>query len=282
METLTNNNLAYNMNSALTWGICALHLNKSKSGRPLSRFIHFSLFLMEAVPILGQLISLIDVAVSKVFKLSSCQKPKPHSLSSSFALFVQEFELEILPIYKEHEETFDSIGVHGRMHASRVVIFAEVMAGYLRENQGVQVDIDLLRRVAALHDSGRKANGPDLWESDSAKMIESHLTKKGVDSEIAKSASEMVIHGKDTDLPIEQMLFSSADCIDIMRPCCGHGGIGDFKKGYLLFLNDCKNGSLAAKFRDDLIREAWILFQNQKIVSFLKLTSQTVAIWQGY
>jgi hypothetical protein len=88
--------------------------------------------------------------------------------------------------------------------------------------------------------------------------------------DIAKSKA--IIKEQETHLSsIESLLFSSADCVDIMRPCTGRGGRKGFDQNYLLFLKDAKPGSEDAGFRASFIEEAWLFIQEtEKIKGSLK------------
>ena len=87
---------------------------------------------------------------------------------ASWELFVDELEQKILPFYLQHELRFDRYGVHGRMHICRSVMMAEWMARFYRARTQAAIDFFAVRVAVAFHDSGRQANGVDLWESDSA------------------------------------------------------------------------------------------------------------------
>lgn len=178
----------------------------------------------------------------------------------TFRDFITEFEEDILPYYQIHEENFDEIMVHGRLHASRVVLFAEIMANYLIEKKGIKVNLQLLRRIAGLHDSGREGNGIDLWEENTAHIIKKYLIKKGYPKDFAKKQSKMVIK-RSKGNSIERVIFSSADCIDIMRPCTDRGGYDGFDEKRLKFLSNATEGSNDYLFRKQLINEAWKFIQ---------------------
>jgi len=66
MSDLTYNRPEYTLCTALSWGQCADHWGKAglKSCAALG---HLAVALIESLPILGQLVSLIELAVSKVF-----------------------------------------------------------------------------------------------------------------------------------------------------------------------------------------------------------------------
>src|SRR5215213_7975797 len=87
---------------------------------------------------------------------------------ASWELFVDELEQKILPFYFQHELNFDRYGVHGRMHICRSVMFAEWMARFYPAHTQTAINFFAVRVAVAFHDSGRRANGVDLWESDSA------------------------------------------------------------------------------------------------------------------
>lgn len=77
---------------------------------------------------------------------------------TSFFNMCKEFEEEIFPYSVKHEQTFDDIRLHSRMHVARSLIFCEVMGRYY-QLLGVKFDFNLVRRAIGLHDSGRQWSG---------------------------------------------------------------------------------------------------------------------------
>lgn len=185
----------------------------------------------------------------------------------SFDEFVKEFESDILPYYQHHEETFDEWGIHGRRHSTRSVIFCEVMSRYLLE-KGEKIDFPFVRRLTGMHDAGRKGNGIDRWERDSAALLSDYLQKKGMPKEEAEKRSKLLIKSAPHDA-IEYQLFQSADCLDIMRPITGNGGYEGFRREFLTFLRDSKIPA-ENQFREDLINEAWKFIQQTENMDFPK------------
>lgn len=186
----------------------------------------------------------------------------------SFSDFTKELEKEIFPFYVEHEKSFDTERIHGRMHVARAVIFAEVMARYY-QTKGKSIDFDSIRRITGLHDAGRKQNGEDFWEKESAELLYKHLISKNVPHKKALKKAQLIVKNEAHQNSIEFKIFQSADCLDIMRPCTGNGGRAGFKPKYLTFL---KNGSPKdLQFRQKLISEAWLFIQiteKQKMTEF--------------
>lgn len=181
-----------------------------------------------------------------------------------FGKFTQEFAQYILPIYKKHEETFDEAGIHGRMHISRCLIFGEVMSN-IYESYGVEIDRFAVRNAIAFHDSGRKGNGADIWELESAGVMIEYLMKVGCTRDYALRLGKFIVK---TSLShdfccVESEITRAADCLDIMRPCCAcTHGLSGFKKSHFHFM-DCgkKLSSLLAQeseqIRIRLVRDSW-------------------------
>jgi len=176
--------------------------------------------------------------------------------------FAQDLQDRILPIYMEHEKRFDPWGVHGRMHICRSVIFAEWMARFFEDNLAVDMDFYAIRIATAFHDSGRENNGIDLWEKDSSKNCYEYVRSDSHDPrsvEYASYVSSLIEKsgGKDPAKSIVQ----DADVLEIMRPCCGHGGLAGFKRKYLRFCGSADelaaNLPAASEVREALILEAW-------------------------
>ncbi len=176
--------------------------------------------------------------------------------SSDWSAFVAEVQERILPRYKEHEKTFDPFGAHGRIHICRSVIFAEWMARTYAEHLPGSVDFYAIRVATAMHDVGRRANGPDLWENDSVRACREYVTEYGRrDGEYPQYVANLIDKRPSDD--VNKWIVHDADVLEIMRPCCGHGGINGFKRDFLYFA--CAPNQLpnAAELRENLIREAW-------------------------
>ena len=193
-----------------------------------------------------------------------------------WGIFVKDLSTNILPIYKNHESTFDYQGIHGRMHISRALIFAESMARYYYKVIRIK-DIDFLaiRYAVAFHDAGRKGNGIDIWESDSAEICRKHLLNQGHGDEYSKYVSQLI--EKKGPWDAHKKIVHDADVLEIMRPCCGHGGRSGFKEKALRFLSyrdDLINNNLNdfASPRNTLIDEAWqfIVYTERKKYMFNK------------
>lgn len=182
--------------------------------------------------------------------------------ASDWPAFVAELQEKILPLYQQHERTFDPFGVHGRIHICRSVIFAEWMArAYDQQFPGV-VDFYAVRIATAMHDVGRGGNGPDLWESESAVACGQYVRQQALHSrngEYSKYVAQL-IHKRPSD-DVCKWIVHDADVLEIMRPCCGRGGIDGFKREFLHFggAGDPQFANLtgAADLREKLILEAW-------------------------
>jgi hypothetical protein len=170
-------------------------------------------------------------------------------MKENFKNFITEFSTEILPIYEQHEETFDQYEIHGRLHIARSIIFAEYMATYY-EKLCKKIDFDTIRYAVAFHDSGRKGNGPDLWEDDSYKMCYNHMHDIGYNDDYCDYTSSLIY--KDNSSDINKDVVYDADVLEIMRPVCGHGGRLGFREKYLRF---------SESTRTYLIEDAWKLIE---------------------
>lgn len=179
-------------------------------------------------------------------------------VSSNWFSFIELAQDEIFPIYSKHELSFDRVGIHGRMHISRAIIFAEALARcYL--SKGTSIDISAIRYATAFHDSGRKGNGMDIWESESAARCEEYLKPK-FDNEHRNYIAN-IIRKDNNNWDINKRIMHDADVLEIMRPCAGHGGLAGFQRKYLHFAN--QTDPFYALFADPLelrellIHEAW-------------------------
>jgi hypothetical protein len=177
--------------------------------------------------------------------------------------FLDELGEQILPLYHEHERVFDSGSIHGRMHICRCLLFSEFMCRYYYQNTRFMPAVESVRYAVAFHDSGRQGNGPDLWEPDSAKRCEDYLKRK-VPHEVAHAVGELIRKDVRAGWSLDKRIVHDADVLDIMRPCCGHGGRAGFMERSLRFLGPRDEPAARnAAIRETLIEEAWHLIQVQ-------------------
>ncbi len=136
------------------------------------------------------------------------------------------FLLEMLPIYRNHEATFDKgVNYHGRTHATRAFVLGTAMANILAA-KGVKLDKNAVAIGIAGHDTGRTHNGSDTAESEnrSANNTLEALDRilPGAPGPAWKSQVATNIaagHGPQADQmrSIEGYLLKSADSLDYSR-----------------------------------------------------------------
>lgn len=165
-----------------------------------------------------------------------------------------------LPTYHQHEKTFENgRNTHGRTHATRAFVLANVLGNILSE-RGVPVDMNALCLGIAGHDMGRKGSGEDKWERESGdlttKMGERLTSGAGgpawcgaVKANIAGKAPEL-----DAQRTIEGYLLKAADSLDYTR-------VRKIDPTHFHFMEtsfSCGGGVVQpdAALRDELIREA--------------------------
>ena len=165
-----------------------------------------------------------------------------------------------LPAYHQHEKTFENgRNTHGRTHATRAFVLANVLGNILSE-RGVPVDMNALSLGIAGHDMGRKGPGEDKWERESGDMTTAmgeQLTGGAgglawcgaVKANIAGKAPEL-----DAQRTIEGYLLKAADSLDYTRvqkidSTHFHFMETPFSCGGVVVQPD-------AALRDELIREA--------------------------
>jgi hypothetical protein len=181
--------------------------------------------------------------------------------STSWNEFLSELRTAILQLYGEHERIFDHHSIHGRMHVCRCLLFSEFMCRYYYENTRFTPRVSWIRYAVAFHDSGRQGNGPDVWEADSSGRCVQYLLGKDLPKDDAEAIGGLITkYGGRWGL--EKRIVHDADVLDIMRPCCGHGGRMGFKERALCFLGP-RDDPLARQpiTRLALIDEAWELIQ---------------------
>lgn len=179
---------------------------------------------------------------------------------ASWELFIDELEQKILPFYLQHELRFDRYGVHGRMHICRSVMMAEWMARFYCARAQTKIDFFAVRVAVAFHDSGRRANGVDLWESDSASNCVRYVVEALGASDYAHAVGALIEKKNKSADPLKKIV-QDADVLEIMRPCCGHGGLAGFGREFLTFggPNDLMARDVPgiAAHREALVQEAW-------------------------
>ena len=185
--------------------------------------------------------------------------------------FLDIFNQEILPIYKEHERSFDTFGFHGQRHIARTLLLAEAMANYYENEYAIVVDKASLWGAVAFHDSGRKKNGEDYWEVESAHLCQAFLVRQGTELEQAKAVANSILKKKKNIESITDQLVYDADVLDIMRLFVdSEKGIEKFRKVELLFLSetDIAVENVTERdtiFRQALVEEAWkLIFITEK------------------
>ncbi len=67
----------YTIRGALVWGNCLKHARASRTSQGKEKIIHITLAALEALPLLGQLIALVEYAAQKYFAKTSAVEKKP-------------------------------------------------------------------------------------------------------------------------------------------------------------------------------------------------------------
>jgi hypothetical protein len=114
--------------------------------------------------------------------------------------------------------------VHSALHGARAAIFVEIFANIYRqlfkEFENLSDEDIYKATVAALfHDSGREAEGIDVFEELSAQNAKDYLFQCGFSEEFAEEVRQIVLH-KDAPVPAKDLaaiLLHEADCIEYLR-----------------------------------------------------------------
>ncbi len=168
--------------------------------------------------------------------------------------FSEKFATEVFPLYKRHEETFDTHKIHGVLHIGRSLVASYIINSQIEKEilpeYKSTITIENILWAVSYHDSGRQGNGIDYWESFSANncFMSGH-----------EYASTLIKKNRKTSDYCGMCVYD-ADVLEIMRPCCGRGGIYEFDKKHLLFLNTLGN------FYEKLIPEWWIFIQHTEAI----------------
>ena len=175
----------------------------------------------------------------------------------------KNFLLQMLPIYHNHEKTFDKgNNWHGRTHATRAFVFSVAMANILKE-KGIGVDMNAVALATAGHDTGREANGPDTDDSEarSGDIVNTKVEQlyPGAAGDAWKGQVKTNITTKAVNqTTLEGYLFKSADSLDYSR-------ISDLDPKRFPFLREpivTRDGLVVAadeSLRRQLMKEALLL-----------------------
>jgi len=174
------------------------------------------------------------------------------------------FLLEMLPLYRNHEATFDKgVNYHGRTHATRAFVLGIAMSNILAA-KGVKLDKNAVAIGIAGHDTGRTQNGSDTAESEnrSANVTLETLDRMMPDAPGVAWKSQVATniaagHGPQADQmrSIEGYLLKSADSLDYSR-------IGSLDPKRFPFLREAlvtEDGVIVPadeELRDQLMKEA--------------------------
>lgn len=144
----------------------------------------------------------------------------PHS--SVWAIFIQELQDNILPLYHARELPggFDPYQVHGRLHICRAILFSEWMARFHDRHACEPLDHYPIWIAVAFHDSMREDGGPDQWESHSSTACQNYLIhtaaqKTGFDETRAQQAAGWILKTKDRT--VSHTIVHDADVLEYMR-----------------------------------------------------------------
>jgi hypothetical protein len=147
--------------------------------------------------------------------------------------FEKIFREDIVEYYVQNQNKFDSHGIHGCLHISRSLIICRLISKEL-SRKGIVTNIDNISYAVAFHDSGRQANGVDLWENLSSSNCYNYLIKKGnpnaknISSLILKNDSAVRSKSNDYDF----LCLYDTDVLEILRPSTGVG-MRNFNNSYL-------------------------------------------------
>ncbi|MDR1456519.1 MAG: hypothetical protein LBI34_00430 [Puniceicoccales bacterium] len=114
--------------------------------------------------------------------------------------------------------------VHSALHSARAAIFVEIFANIYRrlfkEFENLSSEDVYRATIAALfHDSGREAEGIDVFEELSAQNAKNYLLSKWFPDESIEKVEQIILHkdapvsGKD----LAAILLHEADCIEYLR-----------------------------------------------------------------
>ena len=156
-------------------------------------------------------------------------------IQNGWTNFIDEYTHKILPIYENHEQTFDFVGLHGRRHLTRSLIFAEILGRFYFLMGEKSIDFDGIRIAVSYHDSGREGNGTDYWESESSENCRNYLIDNGKTEAYANKISSMILQKKGDIKIREEQIVYDVDVIEIIRVFSSRE---NFRKKELFFLGE--------------------------------------------
>lgn len=120
--------------------------------------------------------------------------------------------------YEANEKAFDFTGIHGWMHAYRCCFAAHALLEAFPDFYRIEHPREWVMIAVALHDIGRKNNGTDIWEPDSAAWCAHFLTEHfPIDLEESNALASCIIKDKKALYPSLQSLIHDADVLDYSR-----------------------------------------------------------------
>ena len=185
----------------------------------------------------------------------------------------RKFLVDVLASYGEHEKHMRK-DEHGRTHATRAFIFANVMGNILRE-KGLKVDVHASALMAAGHDCARQDDGTDVFEHASADRMKGLLKERYLgedagngENQYIDDVSSSVCTDADGVETVEGYLLHCADSVDFSR-------FGHINEKYFPFLRENLVGTgvdgrektvkVDAELRNELIKESYDLARLTKV-----------------
>ena len=151
--------------------------------------------------------------------------------------------------------------IHSHRHISRCLIYADWYCNAL--NLELYDNLHLYFAVC-FHDMGRTTEGVDHSTIGSIEMAQKHMELLKVHPEIIFETCRIIEHKDKGVQNIYEMVLHDVDCLDIMRPSTGRGGVGGFDRNYLRLYRNYPLGQEA------LISNAWKLINLTENDSFEK------------
>lgn len=143
------------------------------------------------------------------------------NVDSEFIAFIHgTLEPQILPVYRQSYPNGDERIVHGAIHVSRCIIFAECMLTHYVRDLGVpetRFDTLAIRLALAWHDAGRQGEGPDEWEHDSARLAVDFATRHGMSEGRARYVGDLIMHERRDPTDPNAHVVQACDTLDILR-----------------------------------------------------------------
>jgi len=169
--------------------------------------------------------------------------------SAVFLDFSKTIYPELSELIENQQINYGLARIHGQRHIARCLIYADfyVQQFQLSDDEALKVYFAI-----CFHDLGREAEGEDYWTGRSGELAHTWLYNNGY-VKYANDVAQYILQKDNSNYDVAgKNILHDVDCLDIMRPSTGRGGIIGFQSSYLIYF---KNNYI----QSTVIEKAWNL-----------------------